>query len=109
MYWNILSSTPGSKISLTKFDNEIYEKFTECFPEYHPIENVKGFNENDLSVKEAKSKRSSFFKWIVKEIEDYNFGALLRTDATWEYDQFTTYFVVKLQYYVFEIAKTHLD
>ncbi len=36
---------------------------------------------------------------------DFNFGTLIRTDATDEYTQFNTTFVTRLQFYVYEIAR----
>ena len=99
-YW---TKSPGSKLRLTKFDDEIYENFMERFPEYKDVERVKKFTEEELKTK-SQFKRK-FFTIFEKKIEDYNFGTLLRTDASAEYGQFTTCFVVRLQFYAFEIAR----
>ncbi|CAI4827529.1 ADM_collapsed_G0055190.mRNA.1.CDS.1 [Saccharomyces cerevisiae] len=103
--WKLLTSVPGSKLRLTKFDDEIYENFMERFPEYKDVERVKKFTEEELKTKEAKERWRKFFTIFEKKIEDYNFGTLLRTDASAEYGQFTTCFVVRLQFYAFEIAR----
>ncbi|CAI4052790.1 hypothetical protein SKDZ_16G0520 [Saccharomyces kudriavzevii ZP591] len=104
-YWKLLTSIPGSKLRLTKFDDEIYENFIERFPEYKDVERVKKFTDGELKTKEAKERWRKFFTIFEKKIEDYNFGTLLRTDASAEYGELTTCFVVRLQFYAFEIAR----
>ncbi|SSD61305.1 probable UPF0368 protein YPL225W [Saccharomycodes ludwigii] len=104
-YWSLLTKVPGSKLKLTRYDDEIYEKFIEHFPEYSDIEKIKKFEEADLKNKEAKDKWRKFIKLFEKKVDDFNFGTLLRTDASSEYGQFTTCFVVRLQFYCFEIAR----
>lgn len=43
-----------------------------------------------------------------KKVEFYNFGTLLRTDATGEYDQNNTMFVTRMHFYAVEIARNRL-
>lgn len=38
-------------------------------------------------------------------VSDYNQGTLVRTDSSDEYTQTNTIFVLRLQFYVFEIAR----
>lgn len=38
-------------------------------------------------------------------VSDYNFGTLIRTDASDEYTQFNTTFVTRMQFYAYEIAR----
>ncbi|CCD26664.1 ribosome-associated Tef1p biogenesis chaperone CHP1 NDAI_0I00950 [Naumovozyma dairenensis CBS 421] len=104
-YWNLITKVPGSKLRLTKFDDEIYETFIEHFPEYKDAERVRKFEEDELKTKEAKEKWRKFCALFEKKIEDFNFGTLLRTDANEEYGQNTTCFVVRIQFYCFEIAR----
>ncbi|AAS53245.1 AFL129Wp [Eremothecium gossypii ATCC 10895] len=104
-YWGLISKVPGSKLRLTKYDDEIYETFMEHFPEYRDIERVARFQEEELKTKEAKERWRKFIGLFEKKIDDFNFGTLLRTDARQEYGQFTTCFVVRLQFYAFEIAR----
>jgi hypothetical protein len=70
-YWSILEKIPGSKLRLTKIDDEIYEHFKKEFPDYDPKATV---NEDDM-----KSKAG-------------NFGTLLRSNASTEYGQDETIF-----------------
>lgn len=104
-YWNLITKVPGSKLRLTKHDDEIYEKFMEHFPEYKDVERVRKFTEEELKTKEAKERWRNYIKLFEKKIDDFNFGTLLRTDASQEYGQDTTCFVVRLQFYAFEIAR----
>lgn len=104
-YWSLLTKVKGSKLRLTQHDDEIYETFMEMFPEYQDVEKLKKFSENDLKTKQAKEDWRKFCALFEKKIEDYNFGTLLRTDSSAEYDQHTTCFVVRIQFYAFEIAR----
>lgn len=104
-YWGLITKIPGSKLRLTKYDDEIYETFLEHFPEYADVQRVKKFSEDELKTKEAKERWRKFCMLFEKKIEDFNFGTLLRTDSGAEYDQHTTCFVVRIQFYAFEIAR----
>lgn len=104
-YWNLISKVPGSKLRLTKYDDEIYECFQVHFPEFKDIEKLKKFNEEELKTKEAKERWRRFIALFEKKVDDFNFGTLLRTDCTSEYGQFNTCFVVRIQFYAFEIAR----
>lgn len=104
-YWKLLSSIKGSKLRLTKYDDEIYDAFMEQFPEYRDINRIKAFNEEELKSKDGKERWRKFCSKFEKTVEDFNFGTLLRTDSSAEYEQDTTIFVVRIQFYVFEIAR----
>lgn len=104
-YWSLITKVPGSKLRLTKYDDEIYEAFLERFPEYKDVEKLKKICEDDLKTKEAKENWRGFCSLFEKKIEDFNFGTLLRTDSSAEYGQHTTCFVVRIQFYAFEIAR----
>ncbi|QLG71080.1 hypothetical protein HG535_0B01180 [Zygotorulaspora mrakii] len=104
-YWGLLTKIPGSKLRLTKLDDEIYETFMEHFPEYRDVERIKKFSEEELKTKEAKERWRQFCKVFETKVEDYNFGTLLRTDASEEYGQHSTCFVVRIQFYAFEVAR----
>lgn len=104
-YWSLLTKIKGSKLRLTKYDEEIYETFMEWFPEYQNVERLKKFTEDELKTKEAKEKWRKYCALFEKKVEDYNFGTLLRTDASAEYGQLTTCFVVRIQFYAFEVAR----
>ncbi|SCU80921.1 LAME_0B05006g1_1 [Lachancea meyersii CBS 8951] len=104
-YWNLITKVPGSKLRLTKHDDEIYEKFQEHFPEYKDLNRLSKFTEDELKTKEAKERWRNYIKLFEKKIDDFNFGTLLRTDSSQEYGQFSTCFVVRLQFYAFEVAR----
>lgn len=104
-YWSLLTKIKGSKLRLTNIDDEIYDTFMEMFPEYQDVERLKKFSENDLKTKQAKEDWRKYCALFEKKIEDYNFGTLLRTDSSAEYGQHTTCFVVRIQFYAFEVAR----
>ncbi|CAL9738488.1 hypothetical protein MOSE0_N12552 [Monosporozyma servazzii] len=103
-YWSLLTKMKGSKLRLTKYDDDIYNKFIEHFPEYKDIERVRKFDEEELKSKIAKERWRKYIA-LFETIEDYNFGTLLRTDSTEEYGQHGTIFAVRIQFYAFEIAR----
>ncbi|CCF56141.1 hypothetical protein KAFR_0A07070 [Kazachstania africana CBS 2517] len=104
-YWNLLIKLQGSKLRLTKYDDEIYSLFIEHFPEYKDVERIKKFTEDELKTPAAKDRWRKYCTLFEGKVEDYNFGTLLRTDANAEYGQDTAIFVVRIQFYAFEIAR----
>lgn len=103
-YWSLLELIGGSKLKLTQHDDEIYETFLEDFPEYKDVEKVKVISEDEMKSPEGK-KRWRVFCEKFNEIDDYNFGTLLRLDSSQEYDQDSTMFAVRIQFYAIEIAR----
>ncbi|EGV65951.1 hypothetical protein PSN45_003245 [Yamadazyma tenuis] len=103
-YWGLLEKIPGSKLKLTKFDDDIFEQLLIDFPEFKDPSNVVEVQEEEMKSKEGKEKWRAFCEKF-NEIEDYNFGTLLRTKCTDEYTQHGTIFVVRIQFYAFEIAR----
>lgn len=101
-YWSILEKTPGSKLRLTKYDDEIYEHFKRDFPDYDPAGTI---NEDDMKSKEGKERWRKFIAEYEKKIDDYNFGTMLRKHAKAEYTEDETIFVVRMQFYAIEIAR----
>lgn len=100
-YWAILEKVKGSQLRLTKQDNEIYESFMEAFPDFDPAGTLV---EDEMKSKAGKEKwRTWMMKW--DKIEDFNFGTMIRTRADAEYDQETTIFGVRMQFYAVEIAR----
>ena len=88
-YWKILEKLPGSKLRLTKMDDEILEHFNKDFPDF----DLKGtINEDEMKSKAGKERWRNFSMAYEKKIEDYNFGAMVRNNAAVEYDQDTTIF-----------------
>ena len=88
-YWAILEKMKGSQLRLTKMDDEIYEHFKKEFPDFDPKETV---DEDKMKSKEGKEKWRNFMMTYEKTIEDYNFGAMLRSNPKFEYTEKETIF-----------------
>ncbi|KAK3062943.1 hypothetical protein LTS18_003061 [Coniosporium uncinatum] len=101
-YWAILEKMPGSKLRLTKIDDEIYQHFRDEFKE---LGDGATLNEDDMKSKEGKEKWRNFVNKYDKKIEDFNFGTMLRSNAKDEYEEKTTIFAVRMQFYAIEIAR----
>ncbi|KAF3387670.1 Protein PBDC1 [Penicillium rolfsii] len=101
-YWAILEKVKGSSLRLTKMDDEIYESFKADFPDFDPAATV---NEDEMKSKAGKEKWRNWINKFEKKIDDFNFGTIIRTRADVEYDQDTTVFGVRMQFYAIEIAR----
>ncbi|GMF74352.1 unnamed protein product [Aspergillus oryzae] len=88
-YWSILEKVPGSKLRLTKMDDQILESFKKEFPDFDPAATL---NEDDMKSKAGKEKWRNWMKQYEKTIDDFNFGTMLRSNPKFEYDQDTTIF-----------------
>jgi hypothetical protein len=101
-YWKILEKVPGSKLRLTKIDDEIYEHLKKEFPEFDASATL---NEDEMKSKAGKERWRKFIGEYEKKVEDYNFGAMLRASPKMEYSQEGTIFAVRMQFYAVEIAR----
>ncbi|KAI4611582.1 hypothetical protein J4E90_009355 [Alternaria incomplexa] len=101
-YWKILEKVPGSKLRLTKIDDEIYEHLKTEFPEFDASATL---NEDEMKSKEGKERWRKFISEYEKKVEDYNFGTMLRASPKMEYSQEGTIFAVRMQFYAIEIAR----
>ncbi|KAI3322781.1 putative polysaccharide biosynthesis protein [Xylariaceae sp. AK1471] len=101
-YWAILQKVKGSALRLTKMDDDILEHLKTDFPEFDPAATI---NEDELKSKAGKERWRKFMTAYEKKIDDYNFGTMLRTSPKSEYDQDTTIFVPRMQFYAVEIAR----
>ncbi|KAI0461089.1 hypothetical protein LJB42_001420 [Komagataella kurtzmanii] len=104
-YWNLLTKIPGTKLKLTPYDDEIFEALLKDFPEFENPEYASKINEDEMKSLSGKDRWRKFMKPFEEKIDDFNFGTLLRTDSSKEYDQEGTIFVVRLQFYAIEIAR----
>lgn len=104
-YWKLLTKIPGSKLKLTKYDQDIYDELIKDFPEFALPDFVKDINESYMKSKEGKERWRGFLKKFEDTIEDYNFGTLLRSRSNDEYGEQGTIFVVRLQFYAVEICR----
>jgi len=106
IYWSILERLPGSKLRLTRMDDEILEHFHKDFPEFDPAETI---DEDKMKSKEGKERWRNFCNVYdekgEKKIEDFNFGTMLRKNAKFEYGEKETMFAVRMQFYAIEIAR----
>ncbi|RKF60002.1 Protein PBDC1-like protein [Erysiphe neolycopersici] len=101
-YWGLLENVPGSKLKLTKFDDEIYEHLKRDFPEFDPEATI---NEDEMKSKRGKERWRKFMMAYEKKVDDYNFGTILRSNSKWEYGNEETIFVPRMQFYAVEIAR----
>ncbi|PYH92899.1 DUF757 domain protein [Aspergillus ellipticus CBS 707.79] len=101
-YWSILEKVPGSKLRLTKMDDEILESFQKEFPDFDPAATI---NEDQMKSKAGKEKWRNWMNQYEKTINDFNFGTMLRSSANVEYDKDTTIFAMRMQFYAVEIAR----
>ena len=88
-YWSILEKIPGSKLRLTKFDDEIYDHFKKDFPDFDATATI---SEDDMKSKEGKEHWRNFISAYEKKIEDFNFGTMLRANPKFEYGEKETIF-----------------
>lgn len=100
-YWAILEKMKGSKLKLTKIDNEIYEHFKKDFPEFDPKETI---DEDKMKSKEGKERWRNFMMTYEKTVEDYNFGTMLRANPKFEYGEKETIFGLKKRFPLSEFS-----
>ncbi|OBA22992.1 DUF757-domain-containing protein [Metschnikowia bicuspidata var. bicuspidata NRRL YB-4993] len=103
-YWGLISKVKASALKLTQHDDDIFEALMEDFPEFKEKANVAQISENEMKSPQGKTRWRNFCEKF-KEIDDYNFGTLLRTKASDEYSQENTIFAVRIQFYAIEIAR----
>lgn len=101
-YWSILEKIPGSKLRLTKMDDEIYENFMKEFPDFDAKATI---NEDEMKSKAGKEKWRNFINQYEKKVDDFNFGTMLRANPAWEYGEQETIFAVRMQFYAIEIVR----
>ena len=88
-YWAILEKVQGSKLRLTKIDDEILEHLKADFPEFDP---AKTIDEDEMKSKTGKERWRKFLMQYEKKVDDYNFGTMLRNSPEVEYSQEDTIF-----------------
>lgn len=88
-YWSILEKIPGSKLRLTKIDDDIHEHFLKEFPDYDLKATI---NEDEMKSKAGKERWRTFIASYEGKVDDYNFGTMLRANPAEEYDQEGTIF-----------------
>lgn len=99
--FQILCSVDPKHLKLTPFNDTIYKIFREDFPDY----DVSLIKEDELKSTEEKEKWRPFCERFKNIIEDYNFGTLLRTDASGDYSEENSILVTRIQFLAIEIAR----
>ncbi|KAF9199435.1 hypothetical protein BGZ49_010459, partial [Haplosporangium sp. Z 27] len=90
-YFKLLEAIDGSKLKLTKIDDEIYEDFINTFGKDFKIDVLD--EAKDFKSPEMKEKWRNFInRYEGGKVTDYNFGSLLRLDASEEYTEKNTIF-----------------
>ncbi|KAG8216230.1 polysaccharide biosynthesis-domain-containing protein [Butyriboletus roseoflavus] len=109
-YWNLLEKIPPRELKLSKLDDEIFEHTVTTFPEFNAEghEKLLKLDEDWLKSGEGKKKWRDFINQYETKVKDFNFGSLIRTDATKEYSETNTIFVTRMQFYAIEIARNRL-
>ncbi|KAF9407243.1 hypothetical protein BGZ94_002782, partial [Podila epigama] len=103
-YFSLLEAIDGSKLKLTKLDDEIYEDFRATFGADFPVAVLD--EAKDFKSAEMKEKWRGFIsRYEGGRVTDYNFGSLLRIDASKEYSESNTMFVTRMQFLTIEIAR----
>lgn len=103
-YWNLISKVQASKLKLTRHDDDIFTALLEDFPEFKDPKNVAVISEEEMKSTLGKAKWRAFCEKF-NEVDDYNFGTLLRPDVAGEYTQENSIFAVRIQFYAIEIAR----
>jgi len=104
-YWSILEKLPGSKLRLTRMDDEILDHLYRDFPEFDPAIPI---DEDQMKSQEGKEQWRNFINFYEKghkKVDDFNFGTMLRKNADTEYTEEDTILVVRMQFYAIEIAR----
>ncbi|KAJ7719413.1 DUF757-domain-containing protein [Mycena metata] len=109
-YWNLIEKVPPRELKLTKIDDEIYTHTLATFPELAEDDHAKlrTLDEEGMKSAEGKERWRLFIESYKKKVKDYNFGSLIRTDASQEYGERNTIFVTRIQFYAIEIARNRL-
>lgn len=103
-YWNLLTKFKASTFRINPREDDIYDTFLEDFPEYKDKEKLAVISEDEMKSPSGKARWREYCEKF-KEIEDYNFGTLLRIRANEEYSQENSIFAVRIQFYAIEIAR----
>src|SRR5947199_5665345 len=104
-HWSILEKMPGSKLRLTRMDDEILEHLHAEFPDFDPAATI---DEDEMKSPAGKERWRKFvlaYEKGEKKVEDFSFGTMLRKSAKTEYGEKETILVVRMQFYAIEIAR----
>ncbi|CAH8848655.1 unnamed protein product [Trichobilharzia szidati] len=105
-YFQLLCSAPNlSQLRLTAIDDVIFEEFMKTFSDL----NLSIISEDLLKSRESKKKWWIFCNKFENKVEDFNFGTLLRLDASKGYCPENTCVVPRIQFLAIEISRNRLQ
>jgi len=78
-YWSILEKMPGSKLRLTKMDDDIHEHLQKDFPELDVSQTI---NEDDMKSKGGKERWRNFMMAYEKKVRSLNIAYSSRSDTS---------------------------
>uniref|UniRef100_A0A8C4QKD4 Polysaccharide biosynthesis domain containing 1 n=1 Tax=Eptatretus burgeri TaxID=7764 RepID=A0A8C4QKD4_EPTBU len=89
---DLISSAEPEFLHLTEHDDEIYNEFRRSFPTMM----IAILNPEDLKSESSKKKWRAFCLLFDGKVAEFNFGTLLRLNATAEYSEENTIFAAPL-------------
>jgi hypothetical protein len=104
-YWSILEKMPGSKLRLTRMDDDILAHLHAEFPEFDPAVTIDEEEMKSPTGKERWRKFMMVYEKGEKKVEGFNFGTMLRKSPKTEYGEKETIFALRMQFYAVEIAR----
>lgn len=100
-YFKLISTTNPNTLKLTKIDDLLYTEFRGIWPNL----DLKNLSENSLKTEDAKTKWRDFIKKYQDDVNDFNFGTLVRNASNRDYDQDNCFFVTRFEFLCIEIAR----
>ncbi|XP_069800481.1 protein PBDC1-like isoform X3 [Dendropsophus ebraccatus] len=101
VYFNLISSVDPRLLKLTRMDDGIYTAFRKDFPDLR----IDVIDPEDLKSPAAKEKWRPFCMQFENQVEDFNYGTLLRLESSKEYTEENTIFSTRIQFFAIEIAR----
>lgn len=90
---------------MCRIDDEIYDHFLKTFPEFEDTSVGAVLEEDEMKNARNKERWREFMNEYENEVDDFNFGTLLRTDCKGEYEESNSIFAVRMQFYAIEIYR----
>lgn len=101
VYFNLISSVDTDQLRISPNDDELYTEFRSQFPHLP----VHCLTTDSLKSDNAKTMWRPFCEQFKDTVESYNYGTLLRLDATDEYSNDNTILVPRVQFLAIEVAR----
>ncbi|XP_022160587.1 protein PBDC1 [Myzus persicae] len=100
IYFNLICSVDPKLLRLTPHDDKIYKEFRRLFPDLQ----IEVLDEEDVKNDSSKIKWRRFCD-LYKNMENYNFGTLIRKDVHGDYNESNSFIVIRIQFYAIELAR----